>query len=117
VTETGFYDLDQDELSAKDQTEKYLIEYSFNPKRCAMWRVDPVELVVTHEIDLPSRGDTCFASYLPKDEETVTIYNYSNELDGAGDCASWPDDCTDLDWWVGQGQPTIIYRIDATLPD
>lgn len=116
VTESGHYDLDQDELSAKDQTETYLVEYSFNPKRCALWHVYPESLTVEHEIDLPSRGDTCFASQLPKDDDTVTIYNYSNELEDAVDCKAWPGDCTDVDWWVGQSQATIIYRIDATLP-
>ena len=116
LTETGNYDLDSDELSPKEQTEKYEIEYSFNPKRCALWRVDPGTLTVQHEVDLPSRGDTCFASQLPNDDGTVTIYNYSNALDGAADCASWPNDCNDIDWWVGQGQETIIYRVDATFP-
>ncbi|NUP05103.1 MAG: hypothetical protein HOW73_03465 [Polyangiaceae bacterium] len=116
MTETGNYDLDMDELSAKDQTEKYLIDYSFNPKRCALWRVDPDTLTVKHEVDLPSRGDTCFASQLPKSADVVTLYNYSNELDGASDCKQWPNDCTDITWWVGQGQATIVYRIDATFP-
>ncbi|MBL8743398.1 MAG: hypothetical protein JNK04_19950 [Myxococcales bacterium] len=115
LTESGNYDLDQDDLSYKDQAEAYEIDYSFNPKRCALWRIDPVELTATFAADLPSRGDTCFASYLPKSDDIVTIYNYSNELDGAGDCASWPDDCADIDWWVGQGQATIIYRVDVDL--
>jgi hypothetical protein len=115
VTESGNYDLEQDDLALKDQAEAYEIEYSFKPKRCALWRIDPVELTATFAVDLPSRGDTCFASYLPKADGTVTIYNYSNELDGAGDCAEWPDDCADIDWWVGQGQPTIIYRVDVDL--
>jgi len=115
LTETGNFDLDQDELSPKDQAEAYLIEYSFNPKRCALWRVDPVELTVEFAADLPSRGDTCFASYLPRADDSVTIFNYSNELDGASDCNSWPSDCSDIDWWVGQGQKTMIYRVDVDL--
>ncbi len=115
VTETGHFDLDDDSLSPKEQSEKYLIEYSFNPKRCAVWSVDPETLAVTFQADLPSRGDTCFASYLPKDEGGVTIFNYSNELDGATDCEKWPDACSDIDWWVGQGQATIIYRADVAL--
>jgi hypothetical protein len=115
VTETGHYDLDQDDLPAKDQTEEYLIEYSFNPKRCALWRVDEAELTAEHEVDLPSRGDTCFASQLPKDDASVTIFNYSNLLDGANDCNAWPDDCSDVSWFVGQGQPTMIYRVDVTF--
>ena len=66
----------------EDQAGKYLIEYSFNPKRCALWKVDPKELTVSFVIDLPSRGDTCFASQITQDDK-VTIYNYSSLLDGA----------------------------------
>ncbi|MFO0555175.1 MAG: hypothetical protein U0271_42750 [Polyangiaceae bacterium] len=115
VTETGNYDLGLSDESLEDQAGKYEIDYSFNPKRCSLWRVDPGALTVEFVVDLPSRGDTCFASEVPKDERTVTIYNYSSFLDGAPDCASWPDACTDITWWVGQGAPTMIYRIDATF--
>lgn len=115
LTDSGNYDLDMDELTAKEQSEKYEIEYSFNPKRCALWRVHPDDLSVEFVADLPSRGDTCFASQLPNDDGTVAIYNYSNVLDGAPDCKSWPDDCADITWWVGQGQPTMIYRVDVSL--
>lgn len=117
VTDDGRYDLGASDLSLEDQANKYEVEYSFKPKRCALWRVDPEALTVTFARDLPSRGDTCFPSVLPEDEAEgrFTIYNYSNLLDGAPDCAAWPDACTDITWWVGQGQPTMIYRVGVTL--
>lgn len=113
VTESGHYDLDHDDKTLQEQAGEYEVAYSFEPKRCALWRVDPTALTVEHEVDLPSRGDTCFASYVTKDASTVSIFNYSNLLDGAIDCKAWPGDCTDIDWFVGQGQPTMIYRVDV----
>lgn len=102
VTETGNYDLFERSLSPKDQTQTYLIEYSFAPKRCALWRVDPGTLAVTWLFDLPSRGDTCFPSMLPgATDDEVWIYNYTNAYDGD----------TDYNWIVGQGKHTFIYRI------
>jgi hypothetical protein len=115
VTDTGHFDLGRSDLSLEEQAKHYAVEYSFAPKRCAVWSLDADALTATFVADLPSRGDTCFPSMLPKDDATVTIYNYSNALDGAPDCASWPSNCDDLAWWVGQGQPTVIYRIDAEL--
>jgi hypothetical protein len=115
LTESGNFDLERTDLSFEDQALYYLGDYSFNPKRCSLWKVDPEALAVSFVVDLPSRGDTCFASYIPKENGVVTIYNYSNELSGAADCASWPDDCADIDWFIGQGQPTVIYRVDATF--
>ncbi|MSP92771.1 MAG: hypothetical protein EXR79_13360 [Myxococcales bacterium] len=78
---------------------KYQLDYWLHPKRCALWRVDPVALTVTHVLDLPSRGDTCFASLLPIDARTDLIYNYSSPLEGP-----------DLPWLEGQQGPTLIYR-------
>jgi len=106
LTETGNYDLDRDELSHEEQTLLYEIEYSLERKRCSLWRVDPETLDVAFEFDLPSKGDTCFASMLPGSSPgVVTVYNYSNPLDTEGDPS----------WLVGQGQPTIIYRADVVL--
>ncbi len=114
--ESGNYDLDYDHLPPEEQTPAYLGEYSFGPKRCSLWKVDPAALAVEYAVDLPSRGDTCFASAVDNADGTVTIYNYSNELDGAPDCASWPDQCDDIAWFAGQGMPTIIYRTNVTFP-
>jgi hypothetical protein len=113
----GHYDLGMVELPPEDQTATYLVEYSFAPKVCSLWQVDTEELVVRWLFDLPSRGDTCFASALPLDPSLtvgdplsgdVAIYNYTSPLDGPPEA---------LDWIVAQGQPTIITRQVLTLPD
>ncbi len=62
VTETGNYDLFRRDLPAKEQTQFYLFNYSLEPKRCALWEVDPDEQTVSFLLDLPSFGDTCFPS-------------------------------------------------------
>lgn len=119
LTEDGLYDLGQSDLSLADQANAYEVAYSFEPKRCALWKVDPVALTVDFVLDLPSRGDTCFASELPETDGAdgrYTLYNYSSLLDGAPDCAAWPKDCADISWWVGQGGPTMIYRVGVSLP-
>jgi hypothetical protein len=112
----GDYDLDMDDLPPEDQTATYLVEYSFAPKVCSLWRVDPIELEVSWLLDLPSRGDTCFASALPLDPSLtvgdplsgdVALYNYTSPLDGPPE---------ELDWIVAQGQPTIITRQTLSLP-
>ncbi|WP_437751669.1 hypothetical protein [Sorangium sp. So ce1389] len=105
LTETGNYDLDVDELPPAEQAQKYLVEYSFKPKRCSLWKVDPDALSVSFVLDLPSRGDTCFASALDAGEHEMTVYNYTSPLDSE-----------DLDWFRAQGGPTIIYRATLYLP-
>jgi hypothetical protein len=112
----GNYDLGMRELSPEDQTSTYLVEYSFAPKVCSLWRVDPASLTVDWLLDLPSRGDTCFASALPLNpgltvgdplSGDVAIYNYSSALDGPPE---------ELDWVVAQGQPTLVTRQVLSLP-
>ncbi|XYH93043.1 hypothetical protein ACMHYB_34955 [Sorangium sp. So ce1128] len=105
LNETGNYDLDLDELPPAEQAQKYLVEYSFKPKRCSLWKVDPDALSVSFVLDLPSRGDTCFASALDAGEHEMTVYNYTSPLDSE-----------DLDWFRAQGGPTIIYRATLYLP-
>jgi hypothetical protein len=105
VTETGNYDLEMDELSPEARTKRYLVEYSFTPKRCSLWKVDPDALSVSFVLDLPSRGDTCFPSALDAGEREMTVYDYTSPHDGE-----------DLDWFVAQGRPTIIYRATLRLP-
>lgn len=106
LNETGNYDLDMDELPPAQQARKYLVEYSFKPKRCSLWKVDPEALSVSFVAGLPSRGDTCFASALGAGEHEMTVYNYTSPLDGE-----------DLAWFRAQGGPTIIYRTTLTRPD
>jgi hypothetical protein len=115
LTESGNYDLERRDLPPKSQTEVYLADYSFQPKRCALWTVDPASLSVSFDVDLPSRGDTCFASALRFNDSEFEIWNYSNPLSNVSDCNSWPSDCADPIWLEGQGQPTIIYRTRLRL--
>ncbi|MBK8253968.1 MAG: hypothetical protein IPK82_15060 [Polyangiaceae bacterium] len=105
VTDSGYYDLERRDLTPKEQTQLYLFEYSFKPKRCSLWRVHPENLTVQFVLDLPSFGDTCFPSALQVSENEFDIYNYTSPLDGE-----------DVSWIVGQGLPSSIYRIRLTLP-
>jgi hypothetical protein len=70
------------------------------PKRCSLWRIDPETRTVSFVLDLPSRGDTCFASVEPIDDQAVLLYNYSS-----------PIDRQDWSWVQGQQRPTHIYRM------
>ncbi|HEV8323939.1 MAG TPA: hypothetical protein VG389_20140 [Myxococcota bacterium] len=107
VTETGYYDL-MLPLSPGDATLQNLIDYSSRPKRCALWRVDPEKLAVTWELDLPSYGDTCFASAVPLSDDDFLVYNYSSDLEAVRD--------TDPSWFEAQYEPTNIYRFVLSFP-
>lgn len=101
VTETGDYDLGYDGTPG-EQSAAYALDYWQQPKRCAMWRVDPDALTVSWVLDLPSRGDTCFASALQVSPWETEIYNYSSPVDGP-----------DLSWLEGQLGQTLIYRTEV----
>ncbi|MBW2316438.1 MAG: hypothetical protein JRH10_19920 [Deltaproteobacteria bacterium] len=83
------------------------LNYSLARKRCALWRFVPdpeaddgVGLRLAFVLDLPSRGDTCFAAVLSgrRPEERI-VYDYSNPLDGP-----------DPRWIEGQRGETRIHR-------
>ncbi|MFO0567528.1 MAG: hypothetical protein U0263_17855 [Polyangiaceae bacterium] len=101
----GNYDLFDTSLSAEEQTTKYEAVYWKTPKRCALWKVDPEALSVSHVIDLPSNGDTCFASAVPLRDKSHLVYNYTSPLDGM-----------ERSWLDGQQNPTLIYGLSLTLP-
>jgi hypothetical protein len=101
----GKYDLGLDQLSKEAQTSKYEQEYWKTPKRCALWKVDPSALRVDFVLDLPSNGDTCFASELPLGDGRYLVYNYTSPLDPP-----------DMSWLQGQQNPTSIYWLTLTLP-
>ncbi len=100
VTDTGHYDLDLD-IPDEDKWFEYQTTYWNEPKRCAVWRVDPEALQVHHVLDLPSRGDTCFPGVVtaPGEADVFHLYDYSSPLDGP-----------DLPWVEGQQGPTLIHR-------
>ena len=57
--------------------------YIVTAKRCSLWRYDRLENRLAFVLDLPSRGDTCFASMIPGDRPgEVIIYDYSSDIDG-----------------------------------
>ncbi len=100
VTPDGHYDV----FTEGDLAERAVrneLEYSSHPKRCALWRVDPATTQVRFVLDLPSAGDTCFASILPTDVDgEYVVYNYTSPIDSP----------PDLPWNEGQRGPTLIVR-------
>ena len=106
LTKSGVYDLGQSKLPYKNQLMANQLDYWKSPKRCSLWRVDPDGLTVSFIDDLPSRGDTCFASVIPMDAHSYMLYNYTSPLDGK-----------DVSWNEGQQGKTLIYRILLTFPE
>lgn len=98
----GLYDLGQDDDPATLYW-RYQIEYSNDPKRCTLWRVDPATKTVHEGLDLPSRGDTCFPDRRELGGGVHQIWNYTSPLDG------------DPTWIEGQQGDTLIYRIDLAF--
>ena len=101
----GAYDLGWRRLPAGLQTLFYQLDYWRYPKRCAVWEVDASTLAVRWQVDLPSRGDTCFPAVSPAGAGQVHVYNYSSPIEGP-----------DLPWVAGQLGPTLIYRTLLHLP-
>src|SRR5262245_47577306 len=76
------------------------LAYITQAKRCSLWRYDPETGSVGFVLDLPSRGDTCFASVLPGDApDRLVVYDYSSDIAGP-----------EMPWTAGQRRPTFIYR-------
>lgn len=104
VTETGAYD-DGGEGTLVARRLRQLVDYWVTPKRCALWSVNPSTLTVEHVLDLPSAGDTCFASVVPLDRTQYLLYDYTS-----------PVEETELVWMDGQRLPTSIHRMTLVLP-
>lgn len=106
VTDTGHYDLgDSVDATEDDPYLAFQWDYWHNPKRCAVWAVDPERLEVHHALDLPSRGDTCFPEMVRIDANRLLVYNYSSDVNGP-----------DLDWLDGQTGETLIYEQFLVFP-
>lgn len=105
ITDDGHYDLGMDDLTPQEQALQYQLDYWQNPKRCSLWEVDPYSLTVSFVLDLPSKGDTCFASALPRGDDSWLVYNYSSPIDGP-----------ELSWLEGQNGETWIYRLILDFP-
>ena len=106
VTDTGNYDLDKDGLPLSEQYLDYQFEYWTRPKRCALWKVDPDELTVSWQADLPSAGDTCFPEAIRLNSKHLLVFNYSSPEGGE----------TDPTWSEGQLGPTHVYWTVIGLP-
>lgn len=105
VSKTGYFDLKKGKDTDPKAGLNYSIDYWRRPKRCSIWKVDPVELKVSFMDDLPSKGDTCFPSVIPMSENEYMLYNYSSPVDGK-----------DVSWHEGQQGHTYIYKILLTYP-
>lgn len=107
LSETGNYDLLADGAEPAEthgqQTTKNQVAYWNERKRCALWRVDAEALSVTHVLDLPSSGDTCFPSILSEGDDAWSVWNYSSPLG------------EDPTWLQGQYGLTHIHRLDLTF--
>lgn len=106
VTDDGTYDLDHKWLPTNTAKQAaYIAVYWNKPKRCALWEVDPATRDVSHMLDLPTRGDTCFAEVLPLGQKQMLLFDYTSPPDGP-----------DYSWREGQNNPTEIYYGVLTLP-
>lgn len=82
------------------RTIRNQLAYITQAKRCSLWRFDRETGHVGFVLDLPSRGDTCFASVIPGDEpDRLVVYDYSSDIAGP-----------ELPWTAAQRRPTFIYR-------
>ncbi len=73
--------------------------------RTSVYEILPDERRIVPLADLPSRGDTAFASAIPLGDGRFAVANYSSPLEEA----DWP-------WAVGQNVETRIYVQEVTLP-
>lgn len=106
ISKSGKFDLKEGKRTDPRSGLSYQADYWRRPKRCSLWRVDPDKLEVTFIDDLPSKGDTCFASVIPMSENQYMLYNYTSPVDGP-----------DVSWNNGQLGKTLIYRILLTFPE
>ncbi|MDH3687523.1 MAG: hypothetical protein OEP95_14920 [Myxococcales bacterium] len=74
--------------------------------RTTVYEVLPDERRIVPLLDLPSRGDTAFASAIDLGNGRFAIANYSSPLEEP----DWP-------WAVGQNVETRIYALELELPD
>jgi len=100
VTETGHFDLMDEERPQMLTTIQYHARYSGEPKRCSLWRWVQEEHRIAWILDLPSTGDTCFPGLIEGEEEgEYVVYNYSADLEGI-----------ERNWSISQQGETYIYR-------
>ncbi len=104
LVNNGNFEKGDSKKADTNRTIQLQMDYWRNPKRCAIWKVHPDTRTVSFVDDLPSKGDTCFASVIPAGPDSVWLYNYSSPPDGP-----------DLSWQKGQAGHTLIYRLKLTF--
>lgn len=102
----GPFDMGLSGLTIADQKKKYLIAYSARAKRTAIYKIDRQQKKVVLLQDLPSAGDTAFASVRRTGPHTYLLANYTSPLDDP-----------DASWLKAQASPrgTQIYFMDLTF--
>lgn len=100
----GAYDLRLPGIPDALRTKIYHRVYWATPKRTALWSIDPNSLALSHVVDLPSKGDSCFPSVIDESGGRFTVFNYTSPLNGP-----------DLPWIAGQLGPTEIYQVSLDL--
>jgi hypothetical protein len=104
-----------------------LLAYSARPKKTSVYKIDRRAHAVVWLKDLPSAGDTAFASVAQLDAQRFVIANYSNPVRGGGfawapDSQEAPADCDGAARWSWiRGQTsracgTRIYLATLTFP-
>lgn len=82
-----------------------MLRYSASRKRTALYEILPEERRSVLVTDLPSKGDTAFASNLPLGGGRHWIVNYTSPLSGP----DWP-------WIGGQLDRTVVVGFELRLP-
>lgn len=102
----GPFDQGRSDLSFLEQKFQYLVDYSFRPKRTALYRIDRENYAVEHLFDLPGDGDTAFPSVQQTGEHSFLLANYTSPLDQP-----------DITWLEGQNSArgTQLYLLDLTF--
>ena len=106
LTATGNYDLEQTGLSMEQQATVNQLDYSSHPKRCSLWTIDQMTLHVSHVLDLPSTGDTCFTEMVHLDDGRFLVFNYTSPL----------EEESEPSWSAAQFEPTLIYYTVLSIP-
>jgi hypothetical protein len=99
LSPTGNYDLMRGGGLTRQAIDNQ-VDYTRWPKRCSLWRYVQAEDRIAYIMDLPSRGDTCFAAAIAlSNPGEFAVYDYSSDIDGP-----------DIGWRQGQMGRTYIYR-------
>jgi hypothetical protein len=81
-----------------------MLRYSATRKRTTLYRILPEERRSVPVLDLPSRGDTAFASSVPLGPGRHWLVNYTSPLDGP-----------DLPWIAGQLAGSVVVGLELEL--